>query len=73
VPLESFVHGNFWDNYSFCSYGVRIMNVKIPNGINHEGEPKFIDANAEFVDGVLTEEDRKKIDELLKKIAEENQ
>lgn len=36
-------------------------------------EPNFIEANAEFVDGVLTEEDRKKIDELLKKIAEENQ
>lgn len=32
-----------------------------------------MDDDIEFVDGVLTEEDRKKIDELLKKIAEENQ
>ena len=53
--------------------GVRDMKVKVPNGIDHEGKPSFIEANAEFVDGVLTEEDRKKIDELLKKISEENQ
>lgn len=29
--------------------------------------------SVEFVDGDMTEEDRKKIDELLKKIAEENE